>query len=176
MKDFTEQLIEKKTILEGKVLTVRVDRVCLVNGKEATREVVVHPGAVAVVPVLEDGSVLMVRQYRYPIGKMLLEIPAGKLEPGEDPEECAGRELEEETGYIAGRLKKLGSIYTAPGFSNEILHIYLAEELKSSKQKLDEDEFLTVEKYTLAEVKTMLTDNTIEDAKSIAGLLLAGLK
>ncbi|MBP2649778.1 MAG: hydrolase [Firmicutes bacterium] len=176
MNDFTEKLIEKKTILAGKVLNVRVDRVLLPNGKETTREVVTHPGAVAVVPRLADGSIIMVRQYRYPVGEMLLEIPAGKLNYGEDPDDCAGRELEEETGYVAGKMTKLGSIYSTPGFSDEILHLYMAEDLRQTAQNLDEDEFLAVETYSSQDIRAMLADNIIQDAKSVAGLLLAGLK
>ncbi|MBP2653772.1 MAG: hydrolase [Firmicutes bacterium] len=176
MENFTEKLIEKQPVLEGRVLNVRVDRVLLPNGKEATREVVEHPGAVAVVPILDGSHVLMVRQYRYPVGKMLLEIPAGKLDIGEKPEDCARRELEEETGYVAGSLEKLTAIYTAPGFSNEIIHIYLAQNLCKTVQKLDDDEFLTVEKYSWPEIKEMLADGAIQDAKTIAGLLLARAK
>lgn len=174
MDELMEKRLASKVVFEGKVLKLRHDQVMLPNGKEASREVVEHPGAVAVVPVTDDGKVLLVRQYRYPVDNVMLEIPAGKLDAGETPENCALRELEEETGYAAGTLKKLSSFYTTPGFSNEILHLYLAGDLRQTEQKLDGDEFLNVEAYSPEEIKTMLADGTINDAKSLVGLLLAG--
>ena len=170
---FTETMLESRQIFNGKILKVRQDQVLLPNGARTSREVVEHPGAVAVVPVDADGRILLVRQYRYPINQVILEIPAGKLDPGETPEECARRELAEETGYSAGSLKKLSAIFTTPGFSNEVIHLYLAEKLTPTDQKPDEDEFIAAELYSREEVRRMLADGTICDAKSMLGLLLA---
>jgi len=172
--ELIEKRIESQIVFSGKILHVRLDRVLLPNGQESTREVVDHPGAVALVPVTDDGRVILVRQYRYPVEEILLEIPAGKLDSGETPEECAVRELEEETGFRAGKLEKLTSFYSAPGFTNEILHIYLARELKEVEQKLDGDEFLTVEFYTAEDIKELRASNKIKDGKTMLGLLLAG--
>jgi len=170
----TEKRIESQIVFSGKILHVRLDRVLLPNGNESTREVVDHPGAVAIVPVTDDGRVILVRQYRYPVEEILLEIPAGKLDSGEAPEECALRELEEETGFRAGKLEKLTSFYSTPGFSNEILHLYLARELQEVEQKLDGDEFLNVEYYTAEDIKLLRTSNKIKDGKTMLGLLMAG--
>jgi ADP-ribose pyrophosphatase len=174
MSKLTETKIESQRIFSGKILNVRLDRVLLPNGHESTREVVDHPGAVAIVPVTDDGRVILVRQYRYPVEEILLEIPAGKLDRDENPEDCARRELEEETGFIAGRLEKLTSFYTAPGFSNEKIHLYLARELVQVVQKLDGDEFIDVEFYSAAELKELVAANAVKDAKTLLGLFLAG--
>ncbi len=173
MMDLKETLICSKKIFQGKIITVRQDLVLLENGKEACRDVVNHPGAVAVVAITNDDKVVLVRQYRHPISQALLEIPAGKLEPGECPDDCARRELQEETGSIAAELQQLTSIYTTPGFCNEIIHIYLATKLTKTVQCLDEDEFLNIEYYTANEVHQMISDGRIHDAKSIVGLLMA---
>lgn len=175
MNTLVEQHVRSEQLFAGRVINVRRDTVLLPNGKEATREVVEHPGAVAVVPVLDDGRIIMVSQYRHAAGKILLEIPAGKLDKGEQPKECALRELEEETGYQCRNLQKLASVYTTPGFSNEVIHIYLAEGLIRTQQRLDEDEFLNMECYTKEQLHSMITDGSICDNKSITGLLLAGV-
>jgi ADP-ribose pyrophosphatase len=174
MIDLKEQLIESQTVFAGKILKVRLDRVLLPDGREASREVVGHPGAVAIVPVTNDGKVILVRQYRYPVEKVMLEIPAGKLDKGEKPESCALRELEEETGFVARRLEKLTSYYTAPGFTDEILHVFLASDLEQTEQKLDGDEFIGVEYYNRDELKVLLADDSVKDAKTLIGLMLAG--
>lgn len=174
MQSLLEKKIASQPIFSGKILNVRLDRVLLPDGQEGTREVVDHPGAVAVVPVTATGEVILVRQYRYPVEEILLEIPAGKLDRGENPEACALRELEEETGFVAKRLEKLTSFYTAPGFSNEIIHLYLASELEPAAQKLDGDEFIQVEFYQPEKVRQLLSDKVIKDAKTMVGLLLAG--
>lgn len=158
-------------IHKGKIVNLRIDAVELPNGKTATREVVEHMGAVAVVPLTDDGDILMVKQYRHPVGKILLEIPAGKLDPGEDPQHCVERELLEETGMMAGECKLLFSIYTSPGFSNEILHIYLAKNLTYKGQQLDEDEFVEIEKINLDKAVEMIYSGEINDAKTIAGIV-----
>lgn len=174
MKELKEQLIDSKPVYAGKIVKVRQDRVRLPDGREATRDVVEHPGAVAVVPVLPDGRIVLVRQYRHPVGKILLEIPAGKLDPGEAPEACARRELEEETGFQAGKLTKLAAFYSGPGFTDELLYLYRAEELAAAEQKLDTDEFIEVEYFAPERLKAMIRSQEIDDAKTLVGLLLAG--
>lgn len=174
-----EHLIEHKltavTVYEGTMINLRRDTVTLPNGKQATREVVEHPGAVAIVPITEEGKVILVRQYRHAIGRLLLEIPAGKLDKGEHPDDCARRELEEETGYVATEWQRLASVYTTPGFTNEIIHIYLAKGLTATTQHPDEDEFLDIELYSKEQIGQMLVDGELGDAKTSLGLLLAGV-
>ncbi len=174
MDKLTETKIESQKIFSGKILNVRLDRVLLPDGQESTREVVDHPGAVAVVPITDDGRVILVRQYRYPVEEILLEIPAGKLDPGENPDDCAWRELEEETGFVAGRLEKLTSFFTAPGFTNEIIHLYVARELVKAKQKLDGDEFIDVHLYSAVQLKQLIATGGVKDAKTLIGLFLTG--
>lgn len=175
MNHLIEKKMKSEKVFEGNLLTVYCDKVELPNGKEASREFIRHPGAVAVVPVTHDGKIVLVRQYRYPVGKTMLEIPAGKLDYGEEPDDCVLRELEEETGYIAKRIRKLSSMYTTPGFTDEVIHLYIADQLTLAKQCPDEDEFLDVEVYTKEEVKAMIEDGTMNDGKSMLALLLAGI-
>lgn len=175
MESLQEKLLNSKLIFKGKVLTMKYDTVLLPNGANATREIIEHPGAVAVVPVTNDGRIVLVRQYRYPVGKIMLEIPAGKLDKGESPDNCAMRELAEETGYMAGQLVKMTSIYTTPGFTDEIIHVYMARNLTVTDQHPDEDEFINVEVYTKEQIKEMIADGTICDAKSMVGLFMAGI-
>ncbi|SFL81077.1 NUDIX hydrolase [Pelosinus propionicus] len=175
MSDLVEKPLASKIVFNGNLLNVFSDQVELPNGKKASREYIKHPGAVAIVPITKEGNIVLVRQYRYPIGKVLLEVPAGKLDKDELPDKCALRELEEETGYVANNLKKMASIYTTPGFTDEIIHLYRAEDLIFSKPSPDEDEFLDVETYTKEEIKEMIADGRINDAKSMLALLLAGI-
>ena len=175
MNNLTEKLLKSKIVYDGNLLTVFCDKVELPNGKETKREFIRHPGAVAVVPITQEGNIVLVRQFRYPVGKAILEVPAGKLDKGEHPDECARRELEEETGYVAQSIKRLSSIYTTPGFTDEVIHLYIAENLTLAKQCLDDDEFLAVEVYTKEQIKMMIIDGTINDAKSMLALLLAGI-
>lgn len=175
MEHLKEKFVSAKAIYDGKIIKVHRDTVLLPNNREATREVVDHPGAVAVVPILNDGRIVLVKQFRYPIGKVTLEIPAGKLDGNESPAACVARELREETGYVAEEIVKLTSIYTAPGFSNEIIHLYIAKKLKLNEACPDEDEFVDVEVYGREEISKMINCGTINDAKTITGLLLAGL-
>jgi ADP-ribose pyrophosphatase len=170
---FTEKQLTTKTVYEGRIVSVRTDTAELVNGSVVYREVVEHPGGVAIVPVNERGEVYMVRQYRYPVSEELLEIPAGKLEPGEDPYECAVRELCEETGCMAGSVVPLGPFYPSPGFSKEVLHIYLATQLVPGEMKLDEDELLDVETVPLDVLTERILSGEIKDAKTIIGILKA---
>jgi len=166
---FYEEKIDSRRVFEGKMINVRVDRVRLPDGKESTREVVDHPGAVVIVPVLGE-KILFVEQYRYPIEQVLLELPAGKLDPGESPEECAKRELEEETGYKAKKLSYLGKIFTTPGFTTEVIHIFAAEDLEKTTQNTDPDEFIEVKELHIEEVLSLLRNAEIEDSKTICAL------
>jgi ADP-ribose diphosphatase len=159
-----------KNIFTGKILTLNVETVTLPNGVTIDLEVVRHPGAAAVVPLKEDGTVVLIKQFRHAAGGFIYEIPAGKLYPGEDPSHCAVRELEEEIGYIAGRLERLTSIFTAPGFTDEVIHIYKATEMSRGRQNLDRDEVLEVSEIPLHEAIKMITTGTIRDAKTIVGL------
>lgn len=172
-----EELIETKlgseNIYDGVLLHVRRDTVKLPNGNEAKREWIKHPGASSVIPILPDGQIILVKQYRYPIGKITLEVPAGKLDsPNEDPLECAVRELSEETGYTSSNIYKLTTIATTVGFSNELIHLYAAEDLRAGEQHTDEDEFINVIKAPLAEAMRMVEDGRIIDAKSIVSILM----
>ena len=146
--DLYEKLTSSERLFEGKIINLRRDEVILPNGRTGMREVVEHPGAVAIVPLTTEGNVILVRQFRHPIGQVILEVPAGKLDSGEDPAACAVRELAEETGFTANTLRKLISMYTTPGFSNEIIHVYLAEDLIESDKHPDEDEFINTEVFT----------------------------
>ncbi|MFC7681949.1 NUDIX domain-containing protein [Paenibacillus sp. GCM10028914] len=161
-----ETTVSTEQIFEGKIISLQVDTVTLPDGKQATREVVRHPGAVAVLALHED-KMLVVDQYRQPLGRCEVEIPAGKLERGEDPLEAAKRELQEETGYTCGTIRKLQSFYTSPGFADEIIHLYLAEDLKSGNMKPDEDEFLEMSEITLEEAYQLIKEERISDAKTI---------
>ena len=159
----------------GTVFSLIVDEVEYRSGRRGVREVAEHPGGAVVVPLLDDSSVLLVHQFRYPIKKELLELPAGKLDPGEDPQVCAARELEEETGYIARSIRKLTAIYTTPGFCSEQLHIYLAMGLTKSPrgQQLEEGELdLVVKQFPLSEVVAMIDRGEIQDGKTICGIML----
>ena len=171
--DCTEKRVDGEIKYAGVIVKVRLDRAELPNGKIVRREVVEHPGGVTILPVDENGMCTMVRQFRYPFGRLMLEAPAGKLEPGEDPLESAVRELGEETGYTADRLVDLGKCCTSPGFSSEVLHIYLALGLHEGNSHPDEDEFLNTEKIPLAELVRMVTDGEIDDAKTIVAVLKA---
>ncbi len=167
-----EELIESQTLYRGRVVTLRIDTVRLPNGRIARREIVEHHGAVAIVPLLDSETVLLIRQYRQAVGEVLLEIPAGTLEPGESPDACAQRELEEETGYRAGQMRKLFSQYLAPGYSQEVLHVFLAEELYKGQADPEEDEELELVPTSVSEVVPMVLDGRIRDSKTIAGLLV----
>ncbi|MDL2280878.1 NUDIX hydrolase [Selenomonadales bacterium OttesenSCG-928-I06] len=170
-----EKTIHSTRVYNGNIIHVKLETVILPNGKQALREIVDHKGAVAIVPITNEGNVVLVRQYRQAARKILIEIPAGKLSPKEDPNECAKRELLEETGFTAKELYKVSSVFTTPGFSNELIHIYIAKGLTMEKQQPDEDEFLDVEIYTPEEIKALIKDNTICDGKTILGLALAGI-
>ena len=168
-----ERTISSERVYEGKIIGVRVDTVELPSGRETKREVVEHSGATAIVAVDSEGDVLLVRQYRKPVEKALLEIPAGGIEAGEDPLGCARRELAEETGFAAGRWDKLGTFYTTPGFSTEEMHVFLATGLTPVDGTADYDEVIELVRSPLSATPELIASGEICDAKSIAGLLLA---
>ncbi|WP_251421907.1 NUDIX hydrolase [Veillonella agrestimuris] len=156
----------------GKLIQVTYD-IADVNGQDAWREVVHHPGATAIIAVTDDNKIVMERQFRYALGEPLLEIPAGKLDKGEDPLECAKRELAEETGYSAAEWRPLGVIATSPGFCNETLHLYLAKGLTMGTTNWDPDEYVEIEYYTLPELLEAIQKENIKDSKSLAAIMLA---
>jgi ADP-ribose pyrophosphatase len=170
--DLREKTISTERIFEGKVIKLRVDTVSLPNGSTATREVIEHPGAVAVIALTGQGELLMVRQYRQATGEILLEIPAGKRDAGEDPLSCARRELEEETGCRAQEWKTLFSYFSTPGFSDELLYIVMATGLEQGVAHTDEEEFIEVETVPVAEALRMVYRGEIRDAKTIIGILV----
>ena len=171
--DLIEQKVSSQDVFDGTLLHVKKDTVRLPNGNIAYREWIKHPGASAVLPVTPEGRLIFVRQYRYPVRRVTLEIPAGKLDgPEEDPYVCAVRELSEETGYTAKTIEKLTTIGTTVGFSNEYIHIYKAEGLTPGEMHPDDDEFLNVVRVPLAEAVQMTRDGRIFDAKSIVAILM----
>ncbi len=159
-----------KNIYKGKVVTLNVETVRLPNGVTVDLETIRHPGAAAVVPMKDDGTVVLVRQFRHAAGGFIYEIPAGKLNPGEAPLSCAARELEEEVGYRAASFTLLSSIFTAPGFADEVIHIYQATGLTKGRQQLDRDEVLDVVELPLHETIRKIEAGAIRDAKTIVGL------
>ncbi len=169
--EYTEKTIKSTEIFDGRVVHLRVDEVELPTGKKSTRELIRHPGGVGVVAVDDQNHVLMVRQYRKPLEQTLLEIPAGKLEAGEDPKECAARELEEETGYCAKNFTYLDYFIPTPGYCDEKIHIYLAKDLYQGNIHPDEDEILNVERYPLEQLIDMIAAGDLKDGKTIIGLL-----
>jgi len=170
---FFEKQIETNTVYEGIIVNVRRDIAELQNGNRSKREVVEHPGGVGIVALTDEGKVLMVRQYRYPMEEEIIEIPAGKLDNDEDPFECAKRELSEETGYTAKTYVDFGAMYPSPGFCRETLYLYLALDLVPGEMHLDENELLSVEEIDLDELVERVMNNELKDAKSIIGILKA---
>jgi ADP-ribose pyrophosphatase len=164
--------LAQEEIFRGRIFAVTLDEV-REDGVTYQREVVQHPGGAGVVALFDDGTVALARQYRHPTGRYLLELPAGRLEPGEPPEQCAARELEEEIGVRAGRIVKLSEFYTTPGFCAEKLWVYLATELTQVGQSLEDDELVEVVRLPLKEALRMCATGAIEDAKTIIGLTLA---
>lgn len=170
-----EKTLEQISKFEGRVIHVHVDTVELPNGCTSTREIVNHPGGVGILALDEDNNVLVVRQFRYAFGRTLLEIPAGKLERGEDPYQAAMRELREETGAICDKLTSLGELYPTPGYCDEIIRLYLARDLRWGEMHLDEDEFLTVGRVPFQELVDQILAGEIRDAKTCAAILKAKL-
>lgn len=169
-----ETIIHQQQIYSGRVVTLSLLDVTLPNGEAGTRELIQHPGAVAIVALDSDDNVLLVTQYRIAADKILREIPAGTLKLGEDPFVCAERELQEETGYKPGKLERIGGIYPAPGYTTEFIHLFIATDLTESRLAMDDDEFIEVERMPLADAIALVDSGEIADAKSVAGLLRAG--
>jgi ADP-ribose pyrophosphatase len=166
------QILSSKEIFRGRVFDITVDTI-REGDKTYQREIVHHPGSAVIVPIFDDGTIALVRQYRHPAVRYLLEVPAGTLKRGEVPEEGAARELEEELGFVAGRLQKLSEFFVSPGFCEEKMWIYLATELTETKQQLEEDEILEVSRVPFFQALGMITTGEIEDAKTIIGVMLA---
>jgi ADP-ribose pyrophosphatase len=166
---YEEVTLKTEQVFKGKIISLQIDHVRLPNGETATREVVKHPGAVAVLAIHED-KMIVVEQYRKALGRSQVEIPAGKLEPGENKAEAAIRELAEETGYSCDEVRLISSFYTSPGFADEILHLYVAGRLTVGEAKPDDDEFLDCEAITLETAKQYIEEGRISDAKTIAAV------
>jgi ADP-ribose pyrophosphatase len=171
LEEFEEKTVSVERLHEGRIINLREDTVALPSGRVAKREIVEHKGAVAILPVRENGKIVLVRQYRKPAEEVLLEIPAGGLNAGEDPAACAERELMEECGLRAGRMTKLFACLLAPGYSTELIHIFLAEDLEDKTAQPEEDENLEIVEYSLDELLQLLDAGQIRDAKTIAAVL-----
>ena len=172
-KNLVEKKISSENVFDGVLLHVRKDEVELPNGHKAVREWIQHPGASSVIPLLPDNQIILVKQFRYPVGQVTLEVPAGKLDKvNEDPIVCAERELSEETGYTAGKIWKLTTIATTVGFTNEVIHLYAAKDLTPGKQHPDDDEFINTVKVPLTAALQLVESGKIIDAKSIISILL----
>lgn len=173
MKKFEEKTLRSNPVYQGKIISLKVDDVLLPNGKEAKREIVNHPGAVAIIAITEEGNLVLVEQYRKALERSIIEIPAGKLEPGEKPEYTAKRELEEETGYGCNDLQYLQTFSTSPGFADEVIHLFVAKDLYKIEEKadLDEDEFVELLEVTLEEAEEMVKEQRIYDAKTAFAVL-----
>ena len=169
--DLTERTLDSRIIYEGHIITLRLDTARMPDGASAPREVAHHPGGVAILPLDDDGNVTLVEQFRYPLGRVITEIPAGKLEPGEDPRKAALRELEEEVGLIPDTLTSLGEIWTSPGFCDETIYLYLATGLRPGTVHPDDDEFLRIRTLPLPELLRLINDNSLRDGKTVAAAL-----
>lgn len=170
--DLVEKTLSKEDIFEGKIIKVEVERVKLPNGKESTREIVRHQGGVAIIAFKDKETILMVEQFRKPINSLLLELPAGKIEKNEDLKKCAIRELQEETGYKPNKIEYIGKVVTSPGFCDEYIYIFKAEDLVKEELPCDDDEFINLHEYKLSEVKQMIKQGNITDAKTISAFML----
>ncbi|MBO1003109.1 NUDIX hydrolase [Pseudogracilibacillus auburnensis] len=172
MKKFEEKTTKTEKIFDGKIISVQVDDVLLPDGNKSKREIVKHPGAVAIIPVTSDGKIIFVEQYRKPLERSIIEIPAGKIEPNEDPTVTAIRELEEETGYTTKSIQHISSFYTSPGFADELIHLYYTEELIQLEEMVqgDEDEFIQLITLTLEEAEQYIVEKKIYDAKTILAI------
>ncbi len=171
-----EKTIHSRKIYEGKIINLRIDQVLLPDGKEHSREIVEHQGSVGILPLLSPDRILLIRQFRKPVEDFIWEIPAGRIEKGENLQDCARRELEEETGYICGSLQNLGVYYPSPGYCTERIHLFVAEQLEKGIKKPEADEFIEVKIFTLKELKTYLEEGKIRDGKTLASLFLYQIK
>jgi ADP-ribose pyrophosphatase len=168
-----EKKISSKEIFKGEIVRLFVDKVKLPNNKIAVREKVTHPGAVGIVPINKEGKIILVKQFRYPLNNVLMEIPAGKLGKNEAPLNCARRELREEIGATGGELIHLTTFYTSPGFCDEILYLYLVIDFEKKENNLDDDEFLKVVELKMKDALSYIENGKLKDAKTIIGILLA---
>jgi ADP-ribose pyrophosphatase len=168
-----EKLVSSKTVFEGHAVCLRIDTVEKASGEVTTREIIKHADCIAVVVLDDRDNVILVRQYRRAAGKTLLEIPAGGVEEGEALEDCVRRELQEETGYIPEKIRKLGGFYAAPGYCTEYMNIYLASDLKESRLVAEDTDEIEVVRVPLSRIRTLIDNGEICDAKSVAGLLMA---
>ena len=168
-----EKTISTKKIYSGKIIDVRVDTIETPNGRQALRELVDHPGGVGVVAITDDDKIILVKQFRKPFEKAIFEIPAGKIDKGEEHYTCGVRELEEETGFKARKFEYLGCIYPSPGFANETTHMYLATELYEGCTNFDDDEYLDIEFFDVDTVMDMIMNNELNDAKTVCGVFKA---
>ncbi|GAB1420114.1 ADP-ribose pyrophosphatase [Anaerolineales bacterium] len=166
-----EKIISSKSIYEGRIVHLSVATVQLPNGQQSTREIVKHPGAVAIVALTESQQILMVKQFRLAANQVMLELPAGTLEPDEDPLQCAIRELQEETGYKPGSIEPMGGVFVAPGYTTEFIHFFLATNLVESVLEMDDDEFIELIAIDYQQVLAMIESHKIQDAKTIAAIL-----
>lgn len=166
-----EKTLKSERIYEGKIINLRVDTVELPHKKYSKREIVEHPGAVSILALTKDEKIILVRQFRKPVEEFLLEVPAGKIESNEDPGNCAFRELKEETGYIAASIKKILEFYTTPGFSNEVMHLYLARNLQEGIANPDEDEYIEAVYLSLEEAMDKIKNGEIKDSKTIVAIM-----
>jgi ADP-ribose pyrophosphatase len=173
MKQYEEKTLTGETIYEGKIITLRVEEVELPDGNKAQRELIRHPGAVSIIPITKDGKLVLVEQYRKALERTLIEIPAGKIDPGEEPEVTAVRELEEETGYGTKEFTYIQSFATSPGFANEVIHLYLARDLYPIENPAagDEDEFIGLMEVTIEQAEEMVASGKIFDAKTAFAIL-----
>lgn len=170
---YEERTVSTESIYKGRIISLSLQKVELPNGKIADREIIIHPGGAFTIPLCDNGEVYMVRQFRKPMEKDLLELPAGKLDMGEEPLECAIRELKEETGLTASSIKHVMTLNTAPAFCNEKLYMFLATGLNEGESCKDEDEFLHTEKYHIDDLMDMVLNGEITDAKTVAGIFYA---
>jgi ADP-ribose pyrophosphatase len=165
------KILSHREVFSGKIVKLHVDDIRQESGESTTREVVIHPGGVAAVPVLDDGRIVLIRQFRYPLGKYIWEIPAGKLDSGETPRDTIARELEEEIGYSAGKLEEICSFYSSPGFCNEVIHLFVARNLVPCVRRPETGEHITPEAHILDECLEMIASGEIMDGKSVIGIL-----
>lgn len=166
-----EKTLSSRYIFKGRAFNVKIDTVTNAEGNETTREIVEHVDCIAVVPVDANGDILLVRQYRKAVGKELLEIPAGGIDPGEDPETATKRELQEEIGYLPGKVERLGGVYSTPGFTNEYLHLFLATDLRPSQLHAEDTAGIETVRIKPTDILRMIKSEEIQDSKSVAGLL-----
>lgn len=167
----SEERIESERIYEGRVVSLRKDKVKLPNGRISSREVVEHKCAAVIIAENSAGELLLIKQYRYPVGKEMIELPAGIVELGEDPADAASRELQEETGWRPGSLELVAEVYSSPGFTTEIFSVFYASDLVPNKLQADDDEFITPSFYSRADVESLVADGSIDDSKTLLGIL-----